>query len=66
MSEQTYKIAVPHRAVEVFTIKADTWQEAVEVASNSADELGLESIGGFGVYNADDRPIDTFAGDQND
>lgn len=55
-----YNIEVPHIRIERFNVSADTWQEAVEKASDLADEMGLNTAGAVSVYDAQLNPVDTW------
>lgn len=56
---KTFNISVRHLMETVFTVTADGWQEAVEIASTMAADQELDTIGGVAVYDEDMRPLDT-------
>lgn len=55
-----FNIIVTHLDHTNYTIEADDWQEAVEIASDKADEDGLATVGGFAVNDENHRPVDTW------
>ena len=55
-----FNIVVPHLVQTTFKVEANTWQEAVDLASNHVDERGFQNVGAFRVLDADKNPVDTF------
>lgn len=44
---------------KTMTVAADSWQEAIERASERADRQGLDTTGSVRVADSDGNPIDT-------
>jgi hypothetical protein len=56
---KTFNIEVRHIEVTTFTVGAERWQDALEEVSELADDAGLDTIGGFRIFDENHRPIDT-------
>lgn len=56
-----FNIDIPHIQTATYALEAETWQDAVEQASDLADKEGLETTGTVRVYDKHHEPVDTWA-----